>query len=103
MDCKVPEDSIEVMMELINDEHEIKFMFDLFHISYNKKGLASDEIKIIGETTGVYDDVVEEIRLELEPVESVKKGDVFSLKTNDLVRRGDKLYKVIDNKTAENR
>jgi putative protease len=56
-----------------------------------------DEIKIIGETTGVYEDIVKEIRLELEPVESVKKGDIFSLKTNELVRRGDKLYKVVDN------
>jgi putative protease len=57
-----------------------------------------DEIKIIGETTGVYEDIVEEIRLELEPVEKVIKGDVFSLKTKELVRRGDKLYKVVENK-----
>lgn len=62
-----------------------------------------DEIKIIGETTGVYDDTVKEIRLELEPVESVRKGDIFSLKTEELVRRGDKLYKVVDNKPVDSR
>ncbi len=55
-----------------------------------------DEIKIMGETTGVYEDVVKEIRLDLDPVDSVKKGDVCSIKTNDLVRRGDKLYKVVE-------
>ena len=54
-----------------------------------------DEIKILGETTGVYEDIVKEIRLELDPVEAVKKGDICSLKTSELVRRGDKLYKVI--------
>lgn len=56
-----------------------------------------DEIKILGETTGVYENIVEEIRLDLDPVESVKKGDLCSLKTTDLVRRGDKLYKVVEN------
>lgn len=55
-----------------------------------------DEIKIIGETTGVYDDVVEEIRLDLDPVKSVKKGDLCSIKTNEIVRRGDKLYKIVE-------
>lgn len=55
-----------------------------------------EEFRILGETTGVYEDSVEELRLELEPVEEVKKGDIFSIKTSELVRRGDKLYKVVD-------
>ena len=38
-----------------------------------------DEILIIGPTTGVYEDTVKELRLELEPVEQVKKGDLFSM------------------------
>ena len=54
-----------------------------------------DEIKIIGETTGVYEAVVDEVRLDLNPVKKVVKGDVCSIKVTDLVRRGDKLYKVV--------
>jgi len=54
-----------------------------------------DKIKIIGETTGVYDSTIEEIRLDLNPVEEVKKGDVCSIATTDVIRRGDKLYKVV--------
>ncbi|RLD41401.1 MAG: U32 family peptidase, partial [Bacteroidetes bacterium] len=54
-----------------------------------------EEIKIIGPTTGVYDDIVEELRLELEPVQQVVKGDICSLPVKELVRRGDKLYKVV--------
>ncbi len=55
-----------------------------------------DEFRILGETTGVYEDLVEELRLELEPVKKVVKGDIFSIKTKELVRRGDKLYKVVE-------
>lgn len=54
-----------------------------------------DEIKILGETTGVYEAIVDEIRLDLEPVQKVVKGEICSIKTNDLIRRGDKLYKVV--------
>lgn len=57
-----------------------------------KKG---EEIKIIGETTGVYEDFIDEIRLELTSVDSVVKGDICSIATKELVRRGDKLYKVV--------
>jgi len=56
-----------------------------------------DEIKIIGETTGVYEAVVDEIRLDLDPVNKVVKGDICSIKVTNLVRRGDKLYKVVKN------
>jgi len=55
-----------------------------------------DEINIVGPTTGVYEDIIKEIRLELEPVEKAKKGDAVSFKTKDLVRRGDMVYKLID-------
>lgn len=54
-----------------------------------------EEIKIIGPTTGVYEDIIQEIRLELKTVKNVVKGDVFSIPVKELVRRGDKLYKVI--------
>ncbi len=54
-----------------------------------------EEIKILGETTGVYEAIVDELRLDLKPVNKVVKGDVCSLKVEDIVRRGDKLYKVV--------
>ncbi|MDR2823832.1 MAG: U32 family peptidase [Prevotellaceae bacterium] len=53
-----------------------------------------DEILITGETTGAYEDTVSEIRIDLEPVETVKKGVPFSIKTKELIRRGDKLFKI---------
>jgi putative protease len=59
--------------------------------------VVGEEIKIIGETTGVYESVVDEIRLELDPVDKVIKGELCSIKTTDIVRRGDKLYKVVKN------
>lgn len=52
-----------------------------------------DEILIIGPTTGVYEDTVSEIRLDLKPVESVSKGVYCSIPAKGLVRRGDQVYK----------
>ncbi len=73
---------------------------------FNKLGVAEflleaqylsvgDEILITGETTGAYEDVVEEIRVKLEPVDKVEKGTYFSMKTNELIRRNDKLFKIV--------
>ena len=54
-----------------------------------------DEILITGETTGAYEDTVKEIRVELKSVNIVEKGTYFSMKTNELIRRNDKLFKII--------
>ena len=54
-----------------------------------------DEILVTGETTGAYEDVVEEVRVDLNPVETVEKGTYFSIKTKDVVRRNDKLFKIV--------
>ena len=54
-----------------------------------------DEIMIIGPTTGVYEDKIEEIRVDLASTETANKGDVCSFVVSDLVRRADKVYKVI--------
>ncbi|HOS84416.1 MAG TPA: peptidase U32 family protein [Bacteroidales bacterium] len=51
-----------------------------------------DDVLIIGKTTGVVELTVDEIRLNLQAVPSVQKGDVFSMKVPELVRRGDILY-----------
>ncbi len=54
-----------------------------------------DEILITGETTGAYEDVVGEMRVNLKSVEQVEKGTYFSIKTHSLIRRGDKLFKIV--------
>jgi putative protease len=55
----------------------------------------NDKILIIGQTTGVVEQTVSELREELKIVDKVKQNSLFSLKTIQQVRRGDKLYKLI--------
>lgn len=52
-----------------------------------------DEVIITGPTTGALIFKVEELRFDLQPVESVKKGDLFSMPVPSKVRPSDKLYK----------
>ena len=54
-----------------------------------------DEILIIGQTTGVYEDVVEDLRVDLQTVDAAEKGNLCSLKTKNTVRRNDKVYKIV--------
>nr|PIF02144.1 MAG: collagenase-like protease [Paludibacter sp.] len=54
-----------------------------------------DEILITGETTGAYEDTVKEMRVELQAVEKAVKGNYLSIKTSELVRRNDKVYKIV--------
>lgn len=54
-----------------------------------------DEILVTGHTTGAYEDVVEEIRVDLKPVGEVTKGIYFSMKTKEVVRRNDQLFKIV--------
>lgn len=54
-----------------------------------------DEIKILGSTTGVVEEVIKEIRVDLQSVEKTVKGEVCSIPTDYPVRRGDKIYKVV--------
>ena len=54
-----------------------------------------DDILIMGETTGVVEQKAEGIVLNEKVVEGVKQGDVCSIKTTEVVRRGDKLYKEV--------
>ena len=53
-----------------------------------------NEIMVIGETTGVYRAIVDELRLERDPVPEVRQGDRFSFATTEPLRRGDKLYRI---------
>lgn len=54
-----------------------------------------EEILIIGPTTGVIESTVEELRVDEKPVDKTSKGDRFSLPLPELVRRSDKLYKIV--------
>jgi len=56
-----------------------------------------DEIIIIGPTTGVIETTMDEIRVDLKPTEKAIKGEKFSIPVNTVVRRADKLYKLIEN------
>ena len=56
-----------------------------------------DEIIIIGPTTGVIETTMDEIRVDLKPTEKAIKGEKFSIPVNSVVRRADKLYKLIEN------
>ena len=53
-----------------------------------------DRIMVTGQTTGVYTDTIQEIRVDLNPVPEAHQGDAFSFKTSQPLRRGDKLYRV---------
>lgn len=54
-----------------------------------------DTIMIIGPTTGVYEDSISEIRLDDGPVPQAVKGDICSIPVKAVVRRGDKVYKIV--------
>lgn len=60
-----------------------------------------DEILITGPTTGAVSQIVEEIRVDLKPVETTVKGEKFSIKLSEKVRPSDKLFKVVDAKHAK--
>lgn len=53
------------------------------------------EIMVSGPTTGALMQTAEEIRYNLEPVKTAYKGQHISIKVNDKVRPGDRLYKMV--------
>lgn len=55
-----------------------------------------DQILIIGQTTGVVEMTVSEIRVNLKPVQQTVKGDAFSIPLPQLIRRSDKIYKWVE-------
>lgn len=55
-----------------------------------------DRYMVLGQTTGVYDDTLKEIRLNKGPVPEAKQGDAFSFETKEPLHRGDKVYKIVE-------
>ena len=60
-----------------------------------------DEILITGPTTGAVMQNIDEIRVDLKPVEETVKGERFSFKVSDKVRPSDRLYKMVSTNDKE--
>ena len=60
-----------------------------------------DEILITGPTTGAVMQTIDEIRVDLKPVEETVKGESFSFKVSDKVRPSDRLYKMVSTNDKE--
>ena len=69
----------------------------------NDELAVGDEIVISGPTTGAVITKVEEIRVDLKPVEKTVRGDRFSIKVNERIRPSDKLYVWRDIEDAKRR
>lgn len=55
-----------------------------------------ESILITGKTTGVIETEIGKMRVDDQHVSEVNKGDRITFELNDIVRPGDKLYKVVD-------
>ena len=64
-----------------------------FYLEATKEIRVGDELLITGETTGAYETVAEEIHnAKGEVVKVVEKGNYFAIKTDKIVRRGDRIF-----------
>jgi len=52
-------------------------------------------IMITGPTTGIINTVIEELRVGDQRVETVRKGESFSMPLGETIRPSDKLYKIL--------
>ena len=55
-----------------------------------------ESILITGKTTGVIETEMGKMRVDNNDVSEVNKGDRITFELSDVVRPGDKLYKVVD-------
>ena len=61
-----------------------------------------DKVLIIGPTTGVVELIAQEIRVDNKSTEQCIKGELCSFATPELVRRNDRLYRIIKNPESIN-
>ena len=54
-----------------------------------------DEVVITGPTTGAVFVTIEEIRVNLRPVETTVKSERFSIRTEEKVRASNRMYKMV--------
>jgi putative protease len=81
-------------------KHFSKLGVGEFHIEAGEVN-AGDKILITGPTTGAVYLTLEDPRVELNSVETIRKGDRVSFKVPMKVRPSDKLYKIVEG-TASN-
>ncbi len=62
-----------------------------------------DKILVTGPSTGVVELTVDEIRVDLKPVDETQKGELFSVKLPEKIRRSDKLYKIVSASEVKHR
>jgi putative protease len=62
---------------------------------------SGDVILITGPTTGVVEYVIDEIRVDLKVTKKALKGELCSIKTQEYLRRSDKVYKWVDAKEVK--
>lgn len=55
-----------------------------------------DRYMVIGQTTGVYEDTLSELRVDQQSTQRVAQGADFSFPTTQPLHRGDKVYKVVE-------
>ena len=55
-----------------------------------------EKVLIIGPTTGVLEETINEIRVNHINVDKTKKGDICSIPVDTFLRRSDKIYKWIE-------
>ena len=60
-----------------------------------------DEILWMGETTGVVEQKAESLMLNEQIVEQIPQGVYFSMKVDGVLRRGDKLYKMMPSEEVD--
>lgn len=60
-----------------------------------------EKILIIGPTTGVIEMVLDEIQVDEKNVQTVYKGERFTIKVPDRVRPSDRLYRMVENEIRE--
>lgn len=62
----------------------------------SQKLSVGDEVMISGPTTGLIQTTVKELRVNNQPCEEVKRGELFSMPVETKIRPSDKLYKIVD-------
>lgn len=55
-----------------------------------------NDILITGSTTGLIETKLTEIRVNLQSVDTTHKGERFSIPVNKMIRRSDKIFKIVD-------
>lgn len=60
-----------------------------------------DEVLVTGPTTGALMQTIDEIRVDLKPVQETVKGERFSFKVKEKIRPSDRMYKLVANERKE--